>query len=52
MYEGGDLAAGVLPCSQSIGIAHEIKPVREVIEGMMREATETLESLSRPILRS
>ena len=46
MYEGGDLAAGVLPCSQSIGIAREIKPVGEVIEDMVREATKTLESLS------
>jgi len=45
MYEGGDLNAGDLPCSQSIGIVHEIKPVAEVIEGMMREASETLQSL-------
>jgi nitronate monooxygenase len=46
MYEEGDLNAGVLPCSQSIGIVHEITPVAEVIEGMMREATETLQSIS------
>jgi nitronate monooxygenase len=46
MYEDGNLDAGVLPCSQSIGIVHEITPVAEVIEGMMREATETLQSIS------
>lgn len=46
MYEDGDLNAGVIPCSQSIGIVHEIKPVAEVIEDMMREATETLSAMS------
>jgi NAD(P)H-dependent flavin oxidoreductase YrpB (nitropropane dioxygenase family) len=46
MYEDGDLNAGVIPCSQSIGIVHEIKPVAEVIEEMMREATETLSAMS------
>jgi NAD(P)H-dependent flavin oxidoreductase YrpB (nitropropane dioxygenase family) len=47
MYEGGDLDAGVIPCSQSIGLVNEIKPVAEVIDGMMREASEILGSLSR-----
>jgi len=47
MYEGGDLDAGVIPCSQSIGLVHEIKPVAEVIGGMMREASEILSRLSK-----
>ena len=47
MYEGGDLNAGVLPCSQSIGIVPEIKTVAEVINGMMQEATETLKSINQ-----
>ena len=47
MYEGGDLDAGVIPCSQSIGLVHEIKPVAEVIDGMMREASEILKSLNK-----
>jgi nitronate monooxygenase len=47
MYEGGDLDAGVIPCSQSIGLVHEIKPVAEVIGGMMREASEILGRLSK-----
>jgi nitronate monooxygenase len=46
MYEDGDLNAGVIPCSQSIGIVHEIRPVAEVIEEIMREATETLSAMS------
>jgi NAD(P)H-dependent flavin oxidoreductase YrpB (nitropropane dioxygenase family) len=47
MYEDGDLDAGVIPCSQSIGLVHEIKPVAQVIDGMMREASEILRSLSK-----
>jgi NAD(P)H-dependent flavin oxidoreductase YrpB (nitropropane dioxygenase family) len=47
MYEGGDLDAGVIPCSQSIGIVREIKPVAEVIDGMMREASEILGRLAK-----
>jgi nitronate monooxygenase len=46
MYADGDLNAAVIPCSQSIGIVHEIRPVAEVIEDMMREATQTLSAMS------
>jgi len=47
MYQDGDLDAGVIPCSQSIGLVHEIKPVAQVIDGMMREASEILGRLSK-----
>jgi len=47
MYEDGDLDAGIIPCSQSIGLVHEIKPVAEVIDGMMREASEILGRLTK-----
>lgn len=47
MYYDGDLDAGVIPCSQSIGLVHEIKPVAEVIEEMMHEAAGTLELLAK-----
>ena len=46
MYADGDLNAAVIPCSQSIGIVNEIRPVAEVIEEMMREATQTLSAMS------
>jgi len=42
MIQEGDVEAGVLACSQSIGIVREIKPVAEVIEGMVREAIRKL----------
>ena len=47
MYEGGDLDAGVIPCSQSIGIVHEIESVAQVIDEMMREASEILGRLAK-----
>ena len=47
MYEGGDLDAGVIPCSQSIGLIHEIKTVTQVIDGMMQEASDILRRLGK-----
>lgn len=46
MYEEGNLDAGVISCSQSIGIVREIKPVAEVIQGMVREASAIRERLA------
>jgi nitronate monooxygenase len=40
MYEEGDVDAGVIACSQSIGIFNEVKPVADVIQGMVQEAAE------------
>jgi NAD(P)H-dependent flavin oxidoreductase YrpB (nitropropane dioxygenase family) len=40
MYEEGDVDAGVIACSQSIGGVREVKPVAEVIRGMVQEAAE------------
>ena len=42
MYQEGDVDAGVIPCSQSIGLVCEIKPVAEVISEMVREAQSRL----------
>jgi len=38
LIEDGDLDCGVISCGQSIGIIREIKPVAEVISGMVQEA--------------
>jgi nitronate monooxygenase len=40
MIETGDVDAGVIACSQSIGVVEEVKPVAEVIGGMVRQAAE------------
>jgi len=45
MIEGGDVDAGVIACSQSIGIVDEVRPVAEVIGEMVREAAEIRERL-------
>ena len=47
MYEEGDVDAGVISCSQSIGLVREIKPVAEVISGMVREARSCLAQVGR-----
>jgi NAD(P)H-dependent flavin oxidoreductase YrpB (nitropropane dioxygenase family) len=46
MYEEGEIDAGVIACSQSIGCVSEIKPVAEVIGGMVQEAAERRASLA------
>ena len=40
MFEEGDVEAGVIACSQAIGIVGQVKPVAEVIEEMVRAAEE------------
>lgn len=47
MYEDGDLDAGVIPCSQDIGIIHEVKSVAEIINGMVEQAAEILTRLAK-----
>jgi NADH:quinone reductase (non-electrogenic) len=46
MIGGGDVDAGVIACSQSIGIVDEVKPVAEVIGGMVQEAAEVRDRLA------
>jgi NAD(P)H-dependent flavin oxidoreductase YrpB (nitropropane dioxygenase family) len=46
MIEGGDIHAGVLACSQSIGIVSEVQPVADVIAAMVREAEEIRQRLA------
>jgi NAD(P)H-dependent flavin oxidoreductase YrpB (nitropropane dioxygenase family) len=38
MIQDGDVDAGVIACSQSIGLVTDIKPVADVISGMVHEA--------------
>jgi len=42
MFKEGDVDAGVISCSQGIGLVREIKPLAEVISGMVREAQSCL----------
>lgn len=45
MVVGGDVDAGVLACSQSIGGVREVKPVAEVIREMAQEAVEQMSNI-------
>lgn len=40
MYETGDLEAGSVSCSQSVGLMHEIKPLKEIIDEIVEAAAE------------
>lgn len=46
MYNSGDVEAGVIACSQSIGIIDEIQPVAKVIRTMVQEAAASLDRIS------
>lgn len=45
MIMDGDVDAGVIACSQSIGILNDVRPVADVIGGMVREAAATRDRL-------
>jgi NAD(P)H-dependent flavin oxidoreductase YrpB (nitropropane dioxygenase family) len=45
MLEGGDVQAGVIACSQSIGFVDEIKPVAEIINSMVQQAAAVWQQL-------
>ncbi len=38
MIEEGDVTCGVIACSQAVGLIREVRPVAEVIRGMVEEA--------------
>lgn len=45
MLDGGDVDAGVIACSQSIGIVDQVRPVAEIINGMVHGAAAIREQL-------
>jgi nitronate monooxygenase len=45
MYEDGEIETGVIPCSESIGIINEIKPVAEIIREIVRQAEQIRDRL-------
>jgi NAD(P)H-dependent flavin oxidoreductase YrpB (nitropropane dioxygenase family) len=45
MYLQGELHTGLLACGQGIGLVRDIKPAREIILKILKEAGETRERL-------
>ena len=46
MYQEGDTSAGVIACSQSIGLVSEIKSVSTVINEMVAQAEAAIQHLA------
>ncbi len=45
MYEQGDLTAGIVSCGQGVGLIHNIPTVKELIDQIMKEATDIVQNL-------
>jgi NAD(P)H-dependent flavin oxidoreductase YrpB (nitropropane dioxygenase family) len=45
MYEQGDLSAGIVSCGQSVGLCNNMPTVKELIEKIMKEAEEIVNTL-------
>ena len=46
MYEDGEVETGVIPCSESIGLVNEIRPVAEIIHEMVQQAEQIQKRLT------
>ncbi|MEX2682800.1 MAG: hypothetical protein Q6373_014515 [Candidatus Sigynarchaeota archaeon] len=46
MYDEGDLTAGVMACSQSVGLAKDIIPVKTLFDRIMAEAEGIIKRLA------
>ncbi len=46
MFQEGDLQAGVISCGQGIGLVKKIRPMKDIIEGMIYEADEWRKKLA------
>ena len=47
VYQGGEVDAGLVPCGQAIGLAHDIPTVKELFDNIMAEATDVVNRLAR-----
>ncbi|MCD6498750.1 MAG: nitronate monooxygenase [Deltaproteobacteria bacterium] len=45
MYETGDLEVGTVSCSQGVGLIHDVKPVADIIQEMVEQASQAHGSL-------
>jgi NAD(P)H-dependent flavin oxidoreductase YrpB (nitropropane dioxygenase family) len=45
MYEEGDLQAGVISCGQGVGLVKKIKPMKDIIEGIIQQAADLRQKL-------
>jgi NADH:quinone reductase (non-electrogenic) len=46
MFEGGDVQAGTISAGQGVGLCHDVKPMKEVVADIMKEAREVAAALA------
>jgi nitronate monooxygenase len=46
MYEDGDLNAGVMSCGQGVGLVKKVRPMKDIIEGIVQQADDLRKKLS------
>ena len=47
MYQEGDLNAGVISCSQGVGLVKKVRPMKDIIEGIVQQADELRKKLAK-----
>jgi len=47
LYETGDLDAGILPCGQGVGLAHDIPTLKELFDRIVQEASDIARNLAK-----
>ncbi|MCU0580652.1 MAG: nitronate monooxygenase family protein [Desulfobacterota bacterium] len=46
MYQEGDIQAGVMSCGQGVGLVKKIRPMKDIIEGIVAQAADLRQKLS------
>lgn len=46
MYREGDIQAGVMSCGQGVGLVKKIRPMKDIIEGIVSQAAELRQNLA------
>ena len=47
MYQEGDLNAGVISCGQGVGLVKKVRPMKDIIEGIVQQADELRKKLAK-----
>jgi nitronate monooxygenase len=47
MYQEGDLNAGVISCGQGVGLVKKVRPMKDIIEGIVQQADDLRKKLSK-----
>lgn len=46
MFQEGDLQAGVISCGQGVGLVEKVRPMKDIIEGIVHQAEELRQKLA------